>query len=154
MPLCECDTTAGVCVGASIDGQKDVLLSARKQKQVVPAHRNEEEDDIAAESESEEFDDEFDGSGGGDSSSSAGASDLEGMPVASASHDDAGPSETKRSKQGTAQSITEEGASSKIGIVFSRILEKRAKQGVLAVRTPPPCPLSTSIALSIAVQCC
>ena len=99
---------------------------------------------------SEEADGLSDESGEGDSSSSAGASDLEGIPRASAILEaDAGPSVTKRSKPGTAQSITEEGADSKIGIVFSRILEKKTKQGVLAVRTRAHKHMPSSLELEI-----
>lgn len=134
-----------MCTGSSIDGLTDALTSPTRHNR-TPAHRMEEEDDSAAGTGSEEADAQSDDSGEGGSSSSAGASDLEGIPVACGGvAADAGPSVPKRSKPGTAQSITEEGAESKIGIVFSRILEKRTKQGVLAVRnTSRTCYLARS----------
>lgn len=87
---------------------------------------------------SEGSDEQSEDSAGDTSSSSDGASDLEGIPLASdklASESRPSRSELKRSKAGTAQKITEDGAASKIGIVFNRLLEKESSHGVLAVCT-------------------
>ena len=136
-----------LCTDSSIDGPTEALPSTSRQRR-IPAHRNEEVDDVSTETGSEEVDGLSDASGERDSSSSAGASDLEGIPLASSAQE-AGPAVTKRSKPGTAQSITEEGADSKIGIVFSRILEKKTKQGVLAVRTRAHKHMPSSLELEI-----
>jgi hypothetical protein len=94
------------------------------------SERSSDEDDEAAEgplewSEGSESDDE---------GSSDGASDLEGLPLASDVVEKAA-TRKKRSKPGTSQSITEEGASSKIGLTFSRILDSRAEKAVMSVRS-------------------
>lgn len=123
-----------MCTGGDIASLTDELYASTTALPHTAAHRNEDQE-YSTEG-SEDVDEQPEESEGDDSSSSAGASDLEGIPLASDSlQHEAEPSEPKRSKPGTAQSITEEGAASKIGIVFSRILEKRAKQGVLSVRT-------------------
>jgi hypothetical protein len=138
----------------NINGRQDLLVSARQRLEARAAVSSEEDDNASGASSSED-DDQSDEAREGDSSSSEGASDLEGIPVASAQVGDAEPITTKRSKPGGAQSITEEGASSKIGVVFGRILEKHTKKGILSVRTPhchTPCSACCSSALFFAVH--
>lgn len=83
------------------------------------------------------------GSGGTSSSSGDGtdiASDLEGLPVASAlgNMELSGKQQKKKAKS-TSQAITEAGLASKLGVAFSRVLERTSKQGIMQVQSPCTC---------------
>lgn len=86
------------------------------------------------------------------------ASDLEGLPVASVVGT-AGPSakrQKKKAKASPSQVITEAGMASKLGVAFSRVLERSSKQGIMQVwwskSLPDTQPLArpyTTVALSL-----
>lgn len=140
--------------GAAADAGEDASESLEEEDEEENEAQG-DNDDSAVSSDSENDSDGTATSSADDQSDIA--SDLDGLPVAAVvgTTDQSTKQQKKKPKASHSQVITEAGMASKLGVAFSRVLERSSKHGIMQVRwsmspVPGPQPLArpcTTIAL-------